>query len=390
MYRYTVISRRQLLHNSHSNLHWTTVRHLIQRFKNYISVFFENAQRDLIHSPWLVYSIGFFLFLNAGNAFCKDSPENWDKISGPIPIVNQSPIQLLFLQAIPDRAETLPEDRYSLRFNVATTNTLLWEKSEDYYGYIDMEMIRSSLELEYGILSGVELGISLPFIYTYPGFMDHFIFEFENLFNDTRSLRKKENQRKSANNFTYLVKKNNLPFIAGKKRSSGIGDLILRVKQKIWNEGDRLPCLSIRLAVKIPTGDEDKAFGSGKVDYGFGLLLQKGIKRVTAYLNADVIFPGEAFDQQNISLSSFYEIMLGAEYKVSSRFSTLTQINYITRPFENTGIEMLDRRMWNILLGVNYVTEGRVFIQGGAIEDILGAANAGSDITFFLNVGENF
>ena len=366
------------------------MRHLIQRYNNCISVFFEKTQRDLILSTWLIYSIGFFLFLNAGNAFCKDSREDWDKISGPIPIVNLSPIQLLFLHATPDRAETLPKDRHSLRFNVAITNTLLWGKSEDYYGYIDIEMIRSSLELKYGILSKVELGISLPIIYSYPGFMDHSIFEFENFFNDTRSLRKKEDQHKSANNFTYLVKKNNMTFIAGKKRSSGIGDLILRVKEKIWNEGDRLPCLSIRLAVKIPTGDEDKAFGSGKVDYGVGLLLQKNIKRVTAYLNADVIFPGDAFDQQNISLSNFYGIMLGAEYKVSSRFSTLTQLNYITRPFENTGIEMLDRRMWNLLLGINYLTECRVFIQGGAIEDIIGSSNAGSDITFFLNVGKTF
>ena len=366
------------------------MNHFIQKLNNCIAVFYKNVQRDLMLSSWLVYSIGFFLFLNAGNAFCKDSREDWDKISGPLPIVNQSPIQLLFLQAIPDRAETLHKDRYSLHFSVALTNTLLWQKSEDYYGFIDMETITSTMGLKFGISSGAELDVSLPFIYSCPGFMDHFIFEVENLFNDIRSLRKKQDQNKSANKFTYFVKKNNLTFIAGEKRASGIGDLTLRLKKKIWNEGNRLPCLSIRLAAKFPTGDENKAFGSGKLDYGFGMLLQKNIKRVTAYLNADVIFPGDAFGQQNISLSNFYEIMLGAEYKGSSRFSTMMQLNYLTKPFENTGIEMLDKRIASLLLGINYLTESGVFIQGGAIQDIAGSSNAGSDITFLLNVGKNF
>lgn len=364
--------------------------HLIEKINNCIVVFYNNVQRNLMLSSWLVYSIGFFLFLHAGNAFCKDSHEDWDKISGPLPIVNQSPIQLLFLQAIPDRAETLHKDRYSLYVSVALTNTLLWEKSEDYYGFIDIEMIKSSLGLKCGISSGTELDISIPFIYSYPGFMDNFIFEVEDFFNDTRSLRKKQEEKKSANKFTYFVKKNNQTFIAGEKRASGIGDVTLRLKKKIWNEGDRLPCLSIRLGAKFPTGDEDKAFGSGKLDYGFGMLLQKNIKRVTAYLNADLIFPGQAFGKQNIPLRNFYEIMLGAEYKGSSRFSTLMQLNYITKPFENTGIEMLDKRIVSLLLGINYYTESRVFIQGGAIQDIAGSSNAGSDITFFLNVGKNF
>jgi hypothetical protein len=354
-------------------------------------VLFSKRPGVIQNSPkWAVYCFGFFLFFNAGNALCNDSRDDSNRISGPIPIVNQSPIQLLFLQAIPDRAEPFPKGSYSLSLNTAITNTLQWGESENYSSYMDMEMIRTALEVKYGILSGVELGMSLPFVYGYAGFMDHAILEFEELFHVARNLREKEDKYRRANSYTYYVRKNNKAFIEGKEGSSGLGDLVLRVKAKIRDEKKAVPCLSTRLQVKIPIGDEDRALGSGKADYGFGLLFQKTIKRLTAYLNADVIFPGDAFKQEDVSLRKFYEIMLGAEYKVSSRFSTLVQLYYITRPFKDTGLDMVDRRMWNFLLGVSYLTERGVYVQGGAVEDFLGSSNAGADITFFLNVGRNF
>jgi len=362
---------------------------LIQRFKNLVAELYVRTQRGLKPSRWVAYSIGFSLFLNAGNGFCKDSRDDWNRISGPIPMVNQAPIQLLFLQPTPDRAEPYPETRYSLSLTTAITNTLQWGKSDPYYGYIDMEMIRTSMEVKYGIFSGVEIGMSVPFVHGYGGFMDHSILEFEEWFNASRNLREKEEQYGRANTYTYFVKKNGKAFIEGKERSSGLGDLALRVKGKIWDEGDRVPCLSARFSVKIPTGDEDKAFGSGEMDYGLGLLLQKTIKRVTAYLNADVIFPGQAFEQVDISLRTFCEIMLGAEYKLSKRFSGLMQLYYITRPFEDTGLEMRDIRILNLLLGVSYLTKSGFYMQGGLVEDVA-SGNTGADITFFLNVGKNF
>jgi hypothetical protein len=82
--------------------------------------------------------------------------------------------------------------------------------------------------------------------------------------------------------------------------------------------------------------------------------------------------------------------MLGLEYKVSSRMSFLAQVNYVTRPFKDTGLQMLDRRIYDLLLGIHYLTEGGIFVQGGAIEDINKSWEAGADITFFLNVGKNF
>ena len=363
----------------------------IQKFKNLVAELYARAQRGLKPSLLIAYCIGFSLFINAGIAFCNDSMEDWNKISGPIPVVNQTPIQLLFLQPIPDRAETYPKNRYSVNLTTAMSNTLLWYMSDHYYGFIDMEMIRTSLELRYGIFSGVEIDMSVPFVYGYGGIMDHDIHEFEKLwFENTRDLRDKEDRGGWKNHYTFSVMKDGKAFIQGEERGSGLGDLALTVKGKILDEGDIVPCLSARLSIKIPTGDDERALGSGKVDYGVGLLLQKTVKSFTTYLNADVTIPGQAYKQEDISLRPFCNIMLGEEYKLTERLSGLMQLSYITRPFEHTGLVMLDDRMWYVLLGLNYLTKTGLYIQGGLIQDTFDSSDAGADITFFLNVGKNF
>jgi len=65
-------------------------------------------------------------------------------------------------------------------------------------------------------------------------------------------------------------------------------------------------------------------------------------------------------------------------------------MNWITRPFENTSLELLDKRIFELLVGLNYFTKSGIFIQTGGIEDIFDSCESGADFTFFLNAGMNF
>lgn len=342
---------------------------------------------------WTALLAVLFLLLHAETAFCDESGESmakWNRISGPIPMVDQSPIQLLFLQPIPDRAEIYPERRFSIMLTTAMTNTLLRQDSAHFYGsMIDMEMIRTTMEIRYGLLSRIELGMSVPFVYTYGGFLDHSILEVEKLFDSERYLRKEESDLGRTNEFVFDVRKDGKTVIGGKERTSGLGDIALRAKGKILDEGDVMPGVSARVLLKIPTGDEERALGSGAFDYGFGLLLQKRIRKLYTYLNADVIIPGDAFKKEDISLRPFLEVMLGAEYKFGDHLSGLMQLSCITRPFKNTNIDMLGGVIWDVLLGLSYVTNTGWTIQGGVIQDTF-SADGGADVTYFLNFGKNF
>jgi len=162
----------------------------------------------------IFYTILFLILLYRRIVFCSNLMENEKVQPGPISIVNLAPIQLLFLQAIPDRAETLPKGKGFLRLNTTITNTLLSERSGNYEGVVDMEMIRSSLEMKYGIAPGFEIGMSLPSVYSYSGVMDDFILDVEKFFTDPREVREKEDQHE----YEYYVKKMERPLSRAREK----------------------------------------------------------------------------------------------------------------------------------------------------------------------------
>jgi len=331
-------------------------------------------------------SVGLLLFLPAGNAISQDSFVDRQQRPIPLSMINQSPIQLLFLQLAPDKADTLPKGHTSARFNTTITNTLQSEASAHYRAAIDMEMIRTSLELSYGILSCLEVGLSFPVAHYSSGFMDRPIREVERMSGKIRPERREE----KPGHFTYLVMKDDEVLISSCKDTTRIGDVVLRAKARVWDEGDALPRLSARFAVKLPTGDDDRAFGSSEVDWGLGLLLQKDYNKMSFYLNGDVVFPGDAFDYAEVSLKEFYSFMAGVEYVYTSRFSIVAQLSWLTRPFEDTGLDVLDRRIIELLVGVNYRMKNNVYVQTGFMEDVFDSDEAGADFTLFLNTGINF
>lgn len=335
---------------------------------------------------WIRLTVALLILLYADAAFPGNSWQRWQQRSGPISVVSQSPIQLLFLQPIPDRADTLPSRHGSIRLSTTFTNTLFSKESEHYAATVDTEMVRTSLELSYGVLPNLELGLSLPAAHYYAGFMDHPIRDVERIFGGTRAIRAQQ----EADQFTCFVKKNGKILISASENTTGMGDLVLRAKAKLRDESDVLPALSTRFALKLPTGDEDRAFGSGEPDWGWGLLLQKDINRTSLYLNADVTFPGDAFDDAGVSLTEFYSVMIGLEYRFTPRLYALAQMSWITRPFEDTGLDILDRRIYDLLMGLNYNIGEKMFIQAGGVEDIIDSCDATSDFTFFVNAGLNF
>jgi len=178
--------------------------------------------------------------------------------------------------------------------------------------------------------------------------------------------------------------------LSSSENSIGIGDLAFRIKGKVWEEGKTLPALSARASVKLPSGNDDRAFGSGEIDWGLGLLLQKNIGPISAYFNADVTFPGDAYENAVGSLEKFYTFMFGTEYRFTPRFSALAQINWVSRPFEHTGLDMLDRRIIDFVIGLSYHMKNGIFIQAGGVEDCFDSLDAAADFTFFLNAGMNF
>ncbi len=65
--------------------------------------------------------------------------------------------------------------------------------------------------------------------------------------------------------------------------------------------------------------------------------------------------------------------------------SLVLQFRGDTRPFQNTS-EVLDKRIIESILGINWAFSRRLILQGGVAEDQFNSACCAADTSFFLNV----
>ena len=301
---------------------------------------------------------------------------------GPLRLVHQHPVQLLFLQPFPDKVEVTPPGRLDVHLNTALTNTLV-EQQQVVTATLDLEMVRSVIDLHYGAHPHLEVGLDIPLAYTYSGILDDFILSVERLLTPgrERSVRRRE----VPGTFTYQVARGERPFIQGQDNALGLGDMVLKAKVQLLREQERLPAVGLRAALKVPSGDSTRAFGSGNFDGSLGLLLQKTVWRLTFHVNADVTVPGQAFDDVGLTLHPFFMGVLAIEFRLSQPLSLLLQLRGDTRPFRHT-IPLLDKRIIETIVGLNWAVSRRVVLQAGLAEDQFNSACCSADVSFFLNL----
>lgn len=75
------------------------------------------------------------------------------------------------------------------------------------------------------------------------------------------------------------------------ENASGIGDLELKYRYQLFMEENGFPAISPSFSLILPTGDEDRGFGTGEVGYSFNLPISKTINdRMYVNLNAGLTF----------------------------------------------------------------------------------------------------
>ena len=301
---------------------------------------------------------------------------------GPLRLVNQHPVQLLFLQSFPEEVNVTPPGHVGVHLNVALTNTLL-RQEQNFTADLDLEMVRTVIDVRYGVRPDFEMGLELPLLYTYGGILDDVVLRIERfpLAGNPRALRRKQ----VPGQVTYRVLRDQRLFIQGQDDALGLGDVVLKAKALVLREQEFLPAVSLRAALKFPSGDTARAFGSGEIDGGFGVLLQKTLGRWTFYVNGDVTFPGQAFNDVDVSLQPFFSGVFAIEYRLLKPLSMVVQLHGDTRPFYGT-VPVLDKRLIETLLGANWALSRRLVLQVGLADDVFDSACCAADITFFANL----
>jgi hypothetical protein len=302
-------------------------------------------------------------------------------VGGPFPVRSLSPIQLLYFQFTPERAVPIPRGMWNVRFDLVEANVLARDEHRDDTFLFDFELTRANLALQYGLFDHLAAGLEIPLLYTWKGFLDEPIKAFEDVTGFKRTIRFNRRQHL----FSHILQKDGRTALSGTSGAIGIGDIAVGAKALLHEEGRLAPAIAGRFALKLPTGDDDRALGSGEVDVGLGLALEKTFGPVRLFFNTGVTIPtGNPFSDTGIDSLPMLSTFLTGEYRLTERFSLLVQLNGVTPPVRNTGLD-IDHPTFEILAGMSWVVPRTPVIwQAGFMED-LNNTNRTADFALFMS-----
>ncbi|MDP6505456.1 MAG: DUF3187 family protein, partial [Planctomycetota bacterium] len=335
--------------------------------------------------------------LSAEDAGAENDQSPYGKMAGPLPMRTIEPLRLLFFQFSPEQAETLGEGRWLGRFEYSQSNVLHPPEipTTEYVAHEDFGITRFNLGLRHGLTDRFDLGAEMPIMWFNDGFMDTFILDVEEFFEQVAIKRIRE----ARGQYAYELSRDGETFLVVDDDTVGVGDLALTGKYHLFDQGRGVPDFSVRAALKFPTGIESDGMGSGSFDAALGFAADWDFRRWAAGVNFNTTFTfGDQFSDVHISTSPYiFSGHFELEYRFSKVFSLHIQTSGISGPFtfdknrppspfdtSEANMKEFIGRTYHYMLGITIRPNENWTIYGGAVEDYFNSADAASDFSFFV------
>lgn len=263
---------------------------------------------------------------------------------GPVQVKNQFP---LFMNIdAPYLESAFTETSFSA--SLSHSSVFMMKQSPQWTVHLDLELTELNLRYKKDIPNLFEVGVDVPVMRQTAGFMDGFLDWYHSTFNFHdygRSTRPK-------NSFLYEVRRDGALVIQGEKDETAFGDARLSLKKMILKND---PAVSSMVNVELPTGDARAGYGSGSVDWGLAVLVDKTFDdRLRTYTNIGAVFPGNYKGYETVPLHSYYYGGVGMEAALWRRVSLLGQVFVQTSPFPAMDISVVDGTAVLLVLGGRY------------------------------------
>jgi len=294
---------------------------------------------------------------------------------GPFPARNFQPIQQLVLNMPGDRAAVLKQGVLDVRVELAETASVFRDDSPQASVTMKFETLRSGLFLRYGATERWEVSMDVPVLYRYRGFMDRPIRAVERA---TTGLSPARSALGSA--YEFNISRGGQTVASGRDGAVGLGDSTVLSKFQVLQEGAAMPAVSVRAALKLPTGDTGEFFGSGSPDFGIGLAAEKGLGgRWVVYGNLNGVFPTGHI--AGMPLQPTVSGIVAVEYLWSENLSFTAQFDYYSTPFHGVGTRVLDKGVTESVLGFSYRLTQHLLWQAYGIENLDFITGSAADFT---------
>jgi len=295
---------------------------------------------------------------------------------GPFPVRNFQPFQQLVLTVPGDRAAVVKQGTLDVRLELAETASIYNDNSPPINVTVKFETLRSGLFLRYGATDRLELGLEVPVLYRYDGFMNGAIKGVERA---TTGLNPDQAALQNTS-YVFNVTRNGRTIMSGGPGATGLGDTTLMSKFQLLKEGAATPAVSLRGAVKLPTGDQSAFFGSGSPDFGLGLAVEKLVAgRWILYSNLTGVVPTGTI--AGFSLQPTLSALAAIEYLWSGNLSITAHFDYYSSPFSGTGSSVFDKGVTESVLGFSYRVAQPFLWQVYAVENLDFIRGSAADFT---------
>jgi hypothetical protein len=295
---------------------------------------------------------------------------------GPFPVRNFQALNQLVLGMPGERAAVLRKGDFDVRLELANTASIANDSTEQARATMKFETLRAGLFLRYGLTDRLELGAEIPGLHRYSGFMEGAITGVENATTGLAPARKALQHT----GYAFNVARGGQTLFQGSEGATGLGDVSFFGKYQALRETSSLPALSVRVAVKAPTGDTGQVFGSGHPDAGIGLALEKTVAAGwIVYANVNGVFPTGRI--AGLALQPVVSGLVAVEYLWSENLSFTAQFDYYSSPFHGTGTRVLDQGVTESVLGVSYRVLPSVLWQIYGVENLDFITGSAADFT---------
>lgn len=278
---------------------------------------------------------------------------------GPVSYRNQFP--LFSHLNTPVYESAIPESSLGVSLTHSSIHSI--SSSRHWNVSLDMEITELTFSFKKILYDSFQLALELPVRSYSSGFLDDFINSYHDFFGFPDYGRSK----RPNNQFLYEVRRDGKLIVKGKNGEIGLSDLRLSVKKAILAND---PALSIKVDLELPTGDADRGFGNGSVDWGVSLLFSKRLSSIFQTHGAvGIIFTGDLNAHEDVDMSEYLHGVAGIEFKVLKSVSLLAYLSFMESPFPETSISSVDRTAVLLALGGSYHFK-TVTLQLSFIEDL--------------------